>query len=108
MNLGPKPEAMQEMFSAVPGQAANDASYMTAMLVEQCTLKKKDYTGGAADVYKSFDQVQRPLMYEILRKGGMPEKVLKTYEQFLERLEVRNMVGRTRGRPASHKGIPSQ
>ena len=38
--------AMEEMFSGVPGQGANDAAYMTAMLVEQCALKNEDYTGG--------------------------------------------------------------
>ena len=77
------------------------------MLVEQCILKKEDFTGGAADVYKCFDQVQRPLMYEILRKGGMPEKVLSTYGKFIEELEVRNTVvggvGTPYGRPT---GIP--
>ena len=67
----------------MPGQGANDAAYMTAMLVEQCVLKKEEYTGGAADIHKCFDQIQRPLMYEILRDGGMPEKVLSVYKKFL-------------------------
>ena len=66
--------ATEEMFSGAPGQGAADAAYMTAMLVEQCMLHKEDYTGGAADVYKCFDQIQRPLMYKLLRRGGMPEK----------------------------------
>ena len=66
--------ATEEMFSGVPGQGAVDAAYMTALLVEQCMLRKEDYTGGAADVYKCFDQIQRPLMYKLLRRRGMPEK----------------------------------
>ena len=53
---------MEEMFSGVPGQGANGAAYMIAMLVEQCALKNEDFVGGAADIYKCCDQVQRPLM----------------------------------------------
>ena len=98
---------MDEMFSGVPGQGANDAAYKTALLVEQCILKKEDYTGGAADVYKCFDQVQRPLMYEILRKGGMPETVLSAYTRFLEQMEVRNTVVGGIGEPYKRPtGIP--
>ena len=77
---------MEEMFSGVPGQGANDAAYNTALLVEECVLKGEEYTGGAADVYNCFDQIERPLMYEILRKVGMPERVLKPYAKFLEQL----------------------
>ena len=95
------------MFSGVHGQGANDAAYKTALLVEECVLKGEDYTGGAADVYKCFDQIQRPLMYEILRKGGMPERVLTPYAKFLEQLEVRNTVVGGIGTPYKRPtGIP--
>ena len=63
-------------------------------------------------MYKCFDQIQRPLMYKLLRRGGMPEKVLGTYAKFLEALSVRNNIVGGIGTPykpsdqrESHRGI---
>jgi len=36
---------MEEMFSGVPWQGANDAAYKTALLVEEFVLKGEEYTG---------------------------------------------------------------
>ena len=43
---------LEEMFSGVPGKGAADASYHTALLIENCNLKKTEFTGAAADIYK--------------------------------------------------------
>ena len=51
----------EEMFAGVPGVGAGDASYATALLLEWCHLAGEDVTGGAADIFKCFDQIVRPI-----------------------------------------------
>ena len=80
------------MYVGVGGQGAEDAAYATAVLIEHCMLRGKEATGGAADIFKCFDQITRPLVYELLRKAGMPEKVLKAYIGFQENLKAYNTV----------------
>ena len=53
-----------EMFAGVPGKGAADASYRTALVMEACKLTETDFTGGAADIYKCFDQLVRPIIYK--------------------------------------------
>ena len=55
-------------------------------------MRGMELTGGAADIYKCFDQLSRPLIYKILEEAGMLEKVLDTYRKFLEGLTVYNTV----------------
>ena len=47
-------------------------------------------TGGAADIYKCFDQLSMPLIHKILEEAGMPTRVLETYSKYLEALTVYN------------------
>ena len=54
-----------EMFAGVEGQGAEEAAYSTALFLEHCHLHHKAFTGGAADIFKFFDQVQRKLLYKI-------------------------------------------
>ena len=35
-------------------------------------------------MWKCFDQINRPLLYAIAAKAGMPERVLGTYRRFQE------------------------
>ena len=44
-----------------------------------------DMTGGAADIFKCFDQLSRPLIYAILEKAGMPEKGVWNIQEILGR-----------------------
>ena len=85
--------ALPEIFAGVQGKGAEQAWYSTALLVEEARLRGINYTGGAADVWKCFDQIQRPMVYKLARMAGMSEKVLNAYERFQETLEVRNVVG---------------
>ena len=62
------------------------------MLLEHCMLRGKEATGGAADIFKCFDQIMRPLVYELLRKAGMPTQVLKAYMGFQESFKAYNTV----------------
>ena len=84
--------ALPEMYAGVEGRGAQDAAYNTALLTEWCKAMGMDLTGGAADIYKCFDQLSRPLIYMILEKAGMPEQVLGAYRKFLEELTVYNTV----------------
>ena len=84
--------AMPEMYSGVEGQCAEEAAYNTALLLEHCRLKDTDFTGGTTDIYKFLDQVQRPLLYELLEKAGTPKGISEAYKKFLDKLLVYNTV----------------
>ena len=72
---------------------AADVAYTKALLVEYCSLKKIPFSGGAAsDIYKCFDQIQRPLRFKLLEEAGMPARVLEPYKKFLEAIHVHNTV----------------
>ena len=60
--------------------AAEDAWWCTALQLEHCRSEGIEFTGGSADLAKAFDEVQRQLLYEVLKIGGMPQQVLNTYE----------------------------
>ena len=66
--------AEPEMYAGVEGRGAEDAAYSSALLVEWSKMSGTDLTGGSADIYKCFGQVLRPLVREILKAAGMPEK----------------------------------
>ena len=48
-----------EIYAGVEGQGAADAAYETAIRMELSRLRGGGCTGGAGDVYKCFDQIQR-------------------------------------------------
>ena len=73
--------SLEEMYAGIGGQGAEDAAYASAMLLEHCHLRNLDATGGAADIFKYFDQVNRELVYELLAKAGLPRKVLAAYRK---------------------------
>ena len=60
------------------------------MQIEYCRLKGEDYTGGAADIFKRFDQIRREIVYKLLDAAGMPKQITWAYKSFLEALSVRN------------------
>ena len=57
------------------------------------------YTGGAADIYKCFDQVRRDLVYKLLKVTGMPKRLIHAYKTFQESVMVRNTVAGGFGEP---------
>ena len=83
---------LDENYSGVEGLGAADAAYETAIKLELRRLKKEDFSGGAADIFKCFDQINRPLVYKLLKKAGLPEKVLRAYQNFQEGLKVRDRI----------------
>ena len=102
------------MFAGVPGQGAADGAYFTALELEEAKLRGQNVTGGVADIYKCFDQVQRPLVYTLLLRGGVPQRVVNAYKAFLEKVQVHNSVAggggwgkATPSRAASLRDAPS-
>ena len=84
--------ALEEIYAGVEGQGANDAAYATAVEIETCRLAGVNYSGGAADIFKCFDQIQRPIVYRIMEMAGMPKSILTAYRNFQEELRVRNTI----------------
>lgn len=74
-----------EMYAGVPGRGAADASYHTALIIENCSLKEEDFTGGAADIYKCFDQIDRTLLHKILKEACMPRRNTGSLPQLLRK-----------------------
>ena len=74
-------------------------------MIENLHLRGEHLTGGAADVYKCFDQVLRPLVYELLKAAGMPSGILGAYEDFQENLHCFNTlagcIGKAYNKPTS-------
>ena len=99
--------AQDEMFAGIPGRSAEDAWYTTALDIEATLLEGSSMSGGSADVRKCFDQILRPLMYELLRKSGLPNNILLPYKDMLEHLQVvKNISGHVGEVHAHPCGIP--
>ena len=90
---------LQEVYAGVEGKGAADAAYATAIEIEYCRLAGTPYTGGAADIYKCFDQIRRNVVYKLLDRAGMPKRVTHAYRNFLEALVVRNTVAGALAKP---------
>ena len=78
------------MFAGVDNASAEDAWYETALKLEQYQLLNKQFAGSAADIYKCFDQISRPLLYRLARTAGIPPKILDAYQRYREGLTVHN------------------
>lgn len=105
--------ATPEMYAGVPGRGAADASYRTALVMEVCKLKGVDYTGGAADIYKCFDQLVRPIIYKLLAKAGIPKDILGAYKKSWRRWRCtiplqEDLASRIKSRQAYRREIPSR
>jgi hypothetical protein len=66
-----------------------------------------DFCGGAADLFKAFDQILRELLFIILEMAGFPKRLLKPYAAMLSNLLVYNCFAGHIGAPHKHpRGIP--
>ena len=81
---------LDAIFAGVPGQGAQDAWYLMAMTFELNLLIGKIITGGAVDIKKAFDQINRILVSLILRLAGMPTRIIDAYMRFHDNLRVYN------------------
>ena len=60
------------MFAGAPGRGADDAWFSTGVWAELRRIEGTPFGGFAVDIYKCFDQVQRPLLTTLLGLGGFP------------------------------------
>ena len=77
-----------EMYAGVAGRGAQDAWYSTAVDLEEAFVGGGFVTGGAVDIHKCFDQINRVLVEKTLRLAGMPERILRAYLAFLGSLVI--------------------
>ena len=70
--------ATEDLFAGVGHAGAEDAWWQTSNLLEESILNNIQLTGGAADIWKCFDQVLRPLLFHMLEQGGMPPRIART------------------------------
>ena len=68
---------VEELYTVKGGAQA--AWWVTAIELEHLNCQGITVTGGSADLQKAFDEIQRDLLYDLLRKGGFPERILKAY-----------------------------
>ena len=97
----------QTIFAGVPGRGAEDAWYLTSLAFEEHRTQGRDISGGAADIFKCFDQVCRPLLYALLERTGCPSQLVDTYRAFVEHVQVYNNLVGSIGQPYARPcGIP--
>ena len=87
------------MYAGIKGRGAEDAWIGTALDIEEAEARGLNCTGGAADIYKCFDQLDREVIYMMAERGGMQLQVLDAYRRFQEGVLVRNAVGDGLGKP---------
>ena len=87
---------VEELYTVKGGAQA--AWWVTALELEHLNCQGITITGGSADFQKALDEIQRDLLYDLLRKGGFPERILKAYIKFRENLLVLQC-GRARSGP---------
>ena len=68
----------------------------TAKLLQ---LEGDNYCGGAADIWKLFDQIRRPLVYKMAAAACMPTRILGTYRRYQEGRVVHNSLAGGTGQP---------
>ena len=83
---------MPEMFAGVPGVGAEDAWWLTSILLEHCRLHQCIFSGMCADIMKCFDQIVKPLLKTIPIAAGMPSKVVNAYMKFHEQVYIYNQL----------------
>ena len=71
---------LPEMFAGIKGVGAPDATWQEALEIELATADGRRYSGTGIDLYKAFDMVDRHVVYEVMRTGGLPDAIVGTYE----------------------------
>ena len=82
---------------------AEDAWYQTSLEFEVAALNNQCLTGGAADIFKCFDQIERKLLEELLIQSGCPHRIREPYIRYLENLDIFNSLAGTLGEPHKRK-----
>ena len=89
------------------GCGAEDLWYETSLNMELMRLTNPPFAGAASDIYKCFDEINRALLYHILKISGMPKGIIDAYMRYQEGLKVYNsMAARLGEQHARPSGIP--
>ena len=73
------------MFAGIEGFGAEDAWWESSLQIEHCKMFNKDFSGNATDIFKCFDQRERPLIYLIAKVAGIPTPILSAYQRYQEK-----------------------
>ena len=96
----------EELFAGTTAATgAEDAWFLLGLDCEVARLEGDSITGGSADIFKCFDQVQRRLFKRLLRESGCPDRIVEPYMRYLEQMQIYNSVAGTFGEP--HKRLCS-
>jgi len=87
------------LFSGFKGRGADAAWWQTAASHEKCRIDGTTYVGSATDIWKAFDQVQRPIVYMAMLRAGIPASFVLPYAKFMEGLTMYNALGTGVGAP---------
>ena len=83
----------------MPGVGAEDAWYETALRTEHCKVKGITTTGGAVDISKCLDQIQRVILFWFMLMSGMPAKVVMAYFRLHDHVKEYNSLAGGLGKP---------
>eukprot|EP00969_Alexandrium_andersonii_P000617 26498-Alexandrium_andersonii.AAC.1 len=78
----------QTSFAGIEGVGACDAWSITALHLEQARCESAPAILTSFDLFKAFDQINRPLMYALMATAGVPKQVLGPYVRYLEGVRV--------------------
>ena len=78
---------------------AEDAWWLTALVLEHAKVNGKKLTGGAVDMEKCFDSINRRLAIMMLQAAGMPPGVVLAYRNFHEEVRAYNALAGGLGKP---------
>ena len=107
-DLGPCVRSWElDMFAGIAARGAEDAWYLQSLDIEIAKLCGQDAIGGAADLFKCFDQIIRPLLYLIRVCAGFPHRVPRAYIRYHEHAVLHYIINGAVGQPHRHPcGIP--
>ena len=100
--------ATDEIFAGIFSPVgAEDAWWLTALLVERLKLEGLDLTGGSTDIHKCFDQIMRSLLYRHVEDAHFPAEILNAYRSFHEESWYYDTLAGALGEAHQHPcGIP--
>ncbi|MCP3677941.1 MAG: hypothetical protein GY721_10250, partial [Deltaproteobacteria bacterium] len=95
------------MYAGLPYRGAEQAIWHLALDIEEALLSGEEVSLFSIDLFKCFDQINRPLLYRLLSLAGVPEGVVRAYRCFQERVMVYNHLASGLGAPHRRaRGIP--
>ena len=92
----------------VKGRGAEYGWISAAIALEEARMDYNDYVVGGAGMYKYFDQQQRPLIYALAERTGMPKVVLNTYRANQEIQVAKSSLAGGLGQPYNKKASMPQ